>query len=243
MNDAASRDVVLSASGLSFEVDGVRIVSDVNLEVAQGQMLGLVGPRHGGKTTLLHLCLGRLKPTAGRILVFGAPPERLGERRAWIGYAPQRPFRDYPPQTPALDFVIEGALPPGDVRRRPPDLLERAAAALEWAEIPRLADRPIGGLDAVRFWRVRLARALVNRPRFVILDDLGAGLMAHERLSLLKRVARMKEELDLTALLITRDIAPVQDIVSELVCLNTTVQYRGSPSFISRDALMRMYTR
>ncbi|MCX7044562.1 MAG: ATP-binding cassette domain-containing protein [Candidatus Sumerlaeota bacterium] len=243
MSESATMEICLQTRGLRVEIEGALVLDGVDFDLACGQMIGMVGPSGGGKTTFIHVCLGRLKPAAGFARILGVAPQDLGERRARIGYSSQRAFRDFPPQTRAIDFVLEGGLPADRVRRRPPDLLESAKEALELADTPQLADRPIGGLDAVRFWRVRLARALVNRPQLVILDELGEGLMAHERLALFKRVAWIKEQLKFTALLVSRDLAALQDIVHEIVCLNHKILFRGAPSFLSHDTVMKMYPK
>ena len=243
MNEPATSEACIQTRGLRVQFESAIALDGVDFDLPCGQMIGLVGPPAGGKTTLLHVCLGRLKPSAGSARIFGMAPQDLREKRAWIGYLPQRPFRDFPPQTRAIDFVLEGAFPADQVRRRPPELMENAARALELADTPQLAERPIGGLDAVRFWRVRLARALVNRPRLLILDELGDGLMAHERLALFKRVALIKDQLELTALLVARDIPVLQDIVHEIVCLNRKILYRGEPSFLPHDTVMKMYPK
>jgi len=238
----ATTEPPIVVRGVWLEIGGIKVLENVDFDLAAGETVGLIGPAGGGKTALLHVCLGRLRPAAGEARVFGASPSRLAEKRAWIGYSPQTPFRDYPPQTPVVEFVLDGVLPSEAARRRPPGLAERAVAALEKAEVAKLADQPIGGLDGVRFWRARLARALVNDPKILILDELGAGLMAHERIALFKRVAALQAASGAAVLFAARDIAPLQDVVGRIVCLNGAVRYAGAPSHVSRETLMKIYS-
>lgn len=241
MAGSDSSEKLIETRGLSLEIGPRLVLEDIEFDLLPGQSVGLVGPSGSGKTSFLHVCFGRLAPTSGSITVFGVAPPQLREKRAWIGYAPQSGFVEYPASMPALEFVIQGALPPDLARRRPPDLVQRAHIMMRMTGVGELANRPIGDFDAVRYCRLRLARALVNQPKLLIVDELGAGLLMAEWGDLYNSVRAITDELGMALLLVASDIEPIRDVVPEIVCLNRTIHYRGAPSEVPREAIMRAY--
>src|SRR5271157_4058461 len=94
---------------LSFQYDKTPLLQDVSLEIAKGECIAIFGPNGGGKTTLLKLFMGFLKPSSGTILINGQPPEKS---RRQMGYVPQISHLDRQFPITALDVVKMGALSP-----------------------------------------------------------------------------------------------------------------------------------
>jgi lipooligosaccharide transport system ATP-binding protein len=163
---------VLAARALRKSFGTLEVVSGVDLEVAPGECFGLLGPNGAGKTTTLKICLGLLQPDAGAIELLGEPvPGRAREARARVGVVPQFDNLD-PDFSVAENLLVYGryfALPPREVRPRIAPLLEFAGlTGRESAKINTLS----GGMKR----RLTLARALVNDPQVLFLDEPTTGL-------------------------------------------------------------------
>jgi lipooligosaccharide transport system ATP-binding protein len=180
----------LHVSGLRKSYDGVDVVDGLDLHVEQGVCFGLLGPNGAGKTTTLRLCLGLTEPDSGEITMLGLPvPERARDARARIGVVPQLDNLD-PDFTVRENLVVFGryfGLRRSDIEQRIPALLEFAGlAAREHARIQTLS----GGMKI----RLTLARALVNDPRLVFLDEPSTGLDPQARHVIWERLRRLTSE-------------------------------------------------
>jgi len=224
MTEAA---LVIEVRDLTFSYGAAPVLERIWLEVPDGELLGIVGPNAGGKSTLLKLILGLLEPQSGSVHVLGRRPH---ESRRLLGYVPQYPSfpRDFP--ITVEQAVLQGrlgwrqrpgwlaALTPGRYTRT-----DRVAArqSLEEVEADDLVQRQIGSLSGGQLQRVLLARALVGEPRILILDEPTANIdqrMEGEIFDLLKRLnARM------TILVVSHDVAFISSYVKRVACINRTL--------------------
>jgi lipooligosaccharide transport system ATP-binding protein len=182
--------VILSARGLRKSYGDVEVVSGVDLGVESGECFGLLGPNGAGKTTTLRLCLGLIAPDAGQIELLGEPvPRRAREARAGVGVVPQFDNLD-PDFSVAENLQVFGryfGLDHDDVRRKIPGLLEFAGLAGR-------ADAKIMALSGGMKRRLTLARALVNDPRIVFMDEPTTGLDPQARHLIWERLRRLTQE-------------------------------------------------
>jgi len=218
---------VIEIRGVAFSYGAAPVLEEVNLDVVEGEFLGIVGPNAGGKSTLLKLILGLIQPQAGDIRVFGRPPRQSSRA---LGYVPQYPsfLRDFPV---TVEQVVQlgrlgadrtlgrrGMFWPGRLSR-----IDRDAAlkALSEVEARNIANRQIGSLSGGQLQRVLLARALVGEPRILILDEPTANIdqrLESEIFDLLNELnARM------TILVVSHDVAFVSRYVSRVACINRTL--------------------
>jgi zinc transport system ATP-binding protein len=214
---------VIETKHLGFAYGDVPVLQDVSLSVTAGEFLGLVGPNAGGKSTLLKLILGLLKPQQGEIRVLGLAPKRARHR---LGYVPQYPAfpRDFPIQV--LDVVLMGRLGVGSglgsaigAWRRADR--ECARQALDDVEAGDLAAKPIGALSGGQLQRVLLARALVAEPEVLILDEPTANIDQRLEGEIFELLARLNERL--TIVVVSHDIGFISSYVSRVACLNRTL--------------------
>jgi zinc transport system ATP-binding protein len=210
---------IIDIQGLFFAYGPVPVLEDIALQVAEGEFLGVVGPNAGGKSTLLKLILGLLRPQAGRVRVFGEPPKRA---RRYIGYVPQYPgfARDFP--ISVEDVVLMGRFGLG-ARLGPWTRTDRnaAAAALREVEAVDLRGRQIGTLSGGQLQRVLLARALVGEPRLLILDEPTANIDQRLEGEIFELLAALKRRL--TIVVVSHDIAFISGYVTRVACLNRTL--------------------
>ncbi|MFA7375196.1 MAG: metal ABC transporter ATP-binding protein, partial [Methanothrix soehngenii] len=150
------------------------ILEDINLKLERADFLGLIGPNGGGKSTLLKVMLGLIKPDKGRIRIFGLEPEAA---RARMGYLPQKTIFDQNFPIRVQEVVQMGRFSKtGLFRRYGPADRNAAFRALEAVGMEDRADREIGALSGGEQQRVFVARSLVSDPELLLLDEPTAGV-------------------------------------------------------------------
>ena len=166
-----SESIVVRAQALGFAYGGgPTVLNDVDLEIAPGEVFGVVGPDGAGKSTLLRLLIGQLVPTAGQVSVLGVPAVDPSLRRR-IAYMPQG-FGQYLDLTVGenLEFFADlHGLEREPARRLIGDLLART-------ELAQVSDRRAGQLSGGMMQKLALACALVSRPRVMFLDEPTTGV-------------------------------------------------------------------
>jgi lipooligosaccharide transport system ATP-binding protein len=180
----------LAVRGLRKSYGTAAVVGGVDLEVAPGECFGLLGPNGAGKTTTLKLCLGLIEPDAGAIELLGEPvPRRAREARRRVGVVPQFDNLD-PDFSVEENLIVYGryfGIAPQDIAGRIPQLLDFAGlVGREDAKIMTLS----GGMKR----RLTLARALVNDPRLVFMDEPTTGLDPQARHLIWERLRRLTQE-------------------------------------------------
>ncbi|MBC7802641.1 MAG: ATP-binding cassette domain-containing protein [Candidatus Parcubacteria bacterium] len=180
----------LSVRGLRKRFGDTEVVCGVDLEVAPGECFGLLGPNGAGKTTTLRLCLGLADPDAGEIRLLGHEvPAHGREARASVGVVPQFDNLD-PDFSVAENLVVYGryfGLKGRDIAPRIPQLLE-------FAGLTGRADSKIQTLSGGMKRRLTLARALVNDPRLLFMDEPTTGLDPQARHLIWERLRRLIQE-------------------------------------------------
>ena len=180
----------LSVRALRKSYDGVEVVSGVDLSVAPGECFGLLGPNGAGKTTTLKLCLGLIEPDSGEIELLGeAVPRHAREARAGVGVVPQFDNLD-PDFSVAENLMVYGRY--FGLSRS--EIQERIAPLLEFAGLTGRSDAKISALSGGMKRRLTLARALVNNPQLVFMDEPTTGLDPQARHLIWERLRRLTQE-------------------------------------------------
>ena len=180
----------LNARGLRKSFGSLEVVSGVSLAVESGECFGLLGPNGAGTTTTLKLCLGLTEPDAGDIELLGEPvPRRAREARRRVGVVPQFDNLD-PDFTVAENLLVYGryfGMRSREIQARVPELLEFAGLAGR-------ADSKISTLSGGMKRRLTLARALVNDPQIVFMDEPTTGLDPQARHVIWERLRRLTQQ-------------------------------------------------
>ena len=180
----------LSVKGLRKRFGGIDVVCGVDLEVAPGECFGLLGPNGAGKTTTLNLCLGMTEPEAGEIRLLGEPvPARAREARAAVGVVPQFDNLD-PDFTVSENLLVYGRYFGMSDR----DIAPRIPGLLEFAGLAGRADARIRALSGGMKRRLTLARALVNDPKLLFMDEPTTGLDPQARHLIWERLRRLAQQ-------------------------------------------------
>jgi lipooligosaccharide transport system ATP-binding protein len=178
---------VLGARGLRKSFGAQEVVCGVDLEVAPGECFGLLGPNGAGKTTTLKLCLGLIRPDAGAIELLGEPvPRRAREARARVGVVPQFDNLD-PDFSVAENLMVYGRY----FRLAPREVRDRIAPLLDFAGLTGRERAKISTLSGGMKRRLTLARALVNDPQVLFLDEPTTGLDPQARHLIWERMRRL----------------------------------------------------
>jgi ABC-type Mn2+/Zn2+ transport system ATPase subunit len=222
----------IEARHLGVERGGRLVLADVSFSVEAGEFVCVCGPNGGGKTTFLKAALGLLPPSAGSLRVFGESPEAA---RRFVGYLPQR--KGFAPDFPALvvELVVAGQKGTWPVRVTRVER-ERALATLARVGGEGLVDRPLAALSGGETQRAFLARALANDPRLLLLDEPTAGVDAAGRVEFLDLLAEMAGRSDLTAVLVTHNLAAVRRLADRVVYLDGTLKAFGTPDEVLGEA-------
>jgi len=239
--DHAKNSIVVK--NVSFSYGDTTVLKNISLTIHTGDYLGMIGPNGGGKTTLLKVMLGLLRPTAGEIFLFGTP---LRNFRDWpmIGYVPQKATHIDPLFPVSVWEVVAmgryGAK--GLFNHLDKSDHVRIAQSLEYVSMQAFAHRLIGDLSLGQQQRVFIARALAAQPEIIILDEPTVGIDLATQEQFYALLKKLNQELGLTLVLVSHDIDVVTHEVTELACINQTLVYHGNPeTFYTGDTLERLY--
>jgi zinc transport system ATP-binding protein len=227
---------VIQLDNVSYSYDGFPVLENVSLRVVERDFLSIVGPNAGGKTTLLRLMLGLLKPTQGTVSVFGDAPERVRSR---IGYMPQHTSLDPLFPVTVMDVVLMGRL--GNGKRLgfyKKDDREAAAETLDKLEVCDVRDRHFSDLSGGQRQRVLIARALVSNPELLLLDEPTSNIDVAIETELFEVLHGLNEEM--TIVLVTHDLGFVSQYVKNVACVNRRVVVHNT-SEITGEIIHEIY--
>lgn len=200
---------------VTLRLGGLRVLDDVSLRIESDDYLALLGPNGGGKSTLLKVILGLLRPDHGDVRVFGRSARAA---RGRVGYVPQYARFDLDFPIRVLDVVGMARL--GKSRFGALGAVDRdvALGALARVEMEALAARPIGALSGGQLQRVLIARALAQEPRLLLLDEPTASLDERIGRSLWELLAELAQEM--AVVVVSHDVGAISRHVKSVACLN-----------------------
>jgi zinc transport system ATP-binding protein len=233
---------VIEVEDLNLRRNGRTVLRQVGFRIEEKELVGIIGPNGGGKTTMLQVILGVIRPYQGRVRVLGREPSRLEHARGEIGYVPQskRFDRDFPAR--ARDVVVMGTYTQVGLLRWPGSReRNRALEALDQMGMAALANRPIGRLSGGEQQRVFIAQALVSRPKLLILDEPTVGVDREGEESLIDLLLRLRAESDLTVLMVSHNVTLIRAHTDRILGLNRELIFNGPASRLSNEKIAEMY--
>jgi zinc transport system ATP-binding protein len=233
---------VVCIHDVSYAYDTRPALQHITLHVKRGSILGIIGPNGGGKSTLMKLMLGVIQPDSGDITILGRSPREACADGSLVGYVPQRHVLDWSFPISVRQVVTLGLIGRkkffGGFSRQQRKLVDDALAAVEMSH---LADQPIGGLSGGQQQRVFIARALVNQPQILFLDEPTTGIDQAGQEKFLRMLLDLKKRLNLTLVMVSHDLRSVVASCDRVACLSRNLHYHDRPQGLSPDVLFKVF--
>ena len=214
----------LSIHDLTVAYHRKPVLWDIDLDIPEGKLVGVVGPNGAGKSTLIKACLDLVPRVSGEVRIYGRPYRK---QRDLVGYVPQRESVDWDFPVSALDVVAMGTYgrigwcrPVRRVHRR------RALEALEHVGIGHLRDRQISQLSGGQQQRVFLARALAQEASLYFMDEPFAAVDAATERAIVALLKEFKQQ-GKTCLVVHHDLSTVTQYFDWVILLNLRVVDAG----------------
>jgi branched-chain amino acid transport system ATP-binding protein len=231
------REALISARGVTVRFGGLVAVDGVDLDVRQGELVGVIGPNGAGKTTFFHTLSGVLVPTTGRLVVGGEDlTGRAAHEFANHGVArtfqTPRVFRDMS-AADNVRFALEFA---GRRRKHARDSFDHPQAILGLLGLAEAAEVPAGGLTPARQRLLEIGMALGARPRVLLLDEVAAGLTHAEVDATAQLIRRVRDELGLAVIWIEHAVRVLMNHVERVAVLHQGAKIAdGDPRRVAKD--------
>jgi len=239
-------DTLLHLEQVTIQFGGLKAVSELDLEIPRGGLMGLIGPNGAGKTTVFNLITGVYAPTRGRILLEGRPvgglrPSAIARRGVTRTFQNIRLFssrccRDnvcVAAHQHAQSSLADAVFATPRYERDEARMKSEADGLLATLGLQAWGDTIAAELPYGQQRRLEIARALAGRPRLLLLDEPAAGLNPQESEALMHDIERLRQSLGLTILLIEHDMKVVMGICRRIAVLDYGVKIaEGTPAEI-----------
>src|SRR5450756_657345 len=240
---------LLDVRELSVRFGGVVALDRVSFSVDAGEVVALIGPNGAGKTTLFNVVTRVYRPSSGSVLIGGEPVSRMAPHQV-VRHGLARTFQNvalFRSMTVLENVMVgdhirtpsgwlESTIPTPRAVRAEADARRRAMDMIDFVGLGEVAGRPVAVLPFGTQKRVELARALVSRPRLVLLDEPAGGISHEEVDAMARLLRRIHDELHVTALLVEHHMAFVMGISDRVVVLDFGRKIaEGSPSEVQRN--------
>jgi len=236
---------VLELENVNVSYAGVRALEDVSLKVEHGDFVGLVGPNGSGKSTLIKAVFG-LVPYSGVIKIFGEPLNKAVKLKLYsrIGYIPQHIFA----QAQSFPATVFEVTLTGKVAQKSlfegfkKDDYQKAANALTLVGMYELKERRIGELSGGQLQRVFIARAIVNDPELLILDEPTSGVDTFSQAQFYSILEELNKKRKITIILATHDIAAISKLSNKIACINKKLSLSCDiEEFLHGEQISKLY--
>jgi zinc transport system ATP-binding protein len=211
---------LLDIANLSIDHNGRAVLQDVSFALGRGEIISVIGPNGGGKTTLLRAILGLVRPGSGSVTLAAGTS---------IGYVPQKLAIDATmPLTPRrfLTLGMKG------VRGRVAEVADRTG-------ISHLLDRQLAALSGGETQRVLLARAILKKPSLLVLDEPTQGMDVAAQSELFRLIEAIRAETGAAVIMVSHDLHLVMRGTDRVLCLNGHICCTGHPAEVERDPSFR----
>lgn len=236
MQQISPPKTILSLSSVCFSYGNVEAIKNVTFKIERGDYVGIIGPNGGGKSTLIKLMLGLLKPQKGFVELFGTSVKQFKD---WgrIGYVPQKTYFDLNFPVTVYEVVAMGRYGKMGLLRFPKkEDRQKVLKALKYVGMESFKERQISELSGGQQQRVFIARALAPEPEIIFLDEPTVGVDIKTQKEFYKLLRKLNKQLGLTLILSSHELDVVAHETNKLGYINRTLEYFGNPEqFLKGD--------
>lgn len=229
---------VIQFNQVDFSYDETPVLKNVSFSIRPFELVHLIGPNGGGKTTLLKLILGFLKPDNGSIKVFGKPIHKVLQK---VAYVPQKFDQDKHFPASVFEVVLSGRLAflPWHGFYQKKDR-EKVKEALETVGLYHLKNRSVGDLSGGQLQRVLIARALVAEPELLILDEPTSCVDVQGQIEITTLLNQLKQKM--TLLVVTHDLDHISQHTDRVFCVHGKLE-QIRPDEVCNHFSMGLYAK
>lgn len=212
-----SDELLFNVRNVTFKRDDRIILDNINLDVYKGDFIAITGPNGGGKTTLLRIILGLIKPTSGKVSFCG--------KSVSIGYLPQKNMIDSQFPITVKEVIASGLLGSKGISHLEKE--KKINDILKKIELPELIDRPIGRLSGGQLQRVLLGRAIISEPCLLILDEPLSYIDKHFETHIYRLLAEIAPHC--TILLVSHEMSMISSMANRHLLVDRKVMECKAP--------------
>jgi zinc transport system ATP-binding protein len=226
---------VVEIDGLSYSYAGSLVLDNISFSMDEGDLLGMIGPNGAGKTTLFGCMLGLVSDYTGTIKIFGQDVRKNSDALKSIGYIQQKKAieQNFPATVEEIVSLGFSAKVSG----------EKIAAALETVGMTTLKERRISELSGGQQQRVLIAKAIVNNPKLLILDEPATGIDLETQNKFYRLLKKLNQEEKITIIWASHDLDAVNKLASSVACINRSMFFHGKAhEFFENPDLLKAYS-
>lgn len=227
---------VVDIQNVSYRYNGGYAIQDISFLAEEGDLVGIIGPNGSGKTTLFNCMLGILDGYQGTIKIFDQDIRKNKTPLKQLGYVPQKHAIE-----PGFPATVEEIVSLGITHGKPTK--ERIKSALETVDMVRESHKRIGELSGGQQQRVLIAKALVNDPKLLILDEPATGIDVETQNRFYALMMRLNKENKITIVMSSHDLDAVNKLANRVACINRSMFFHGDThEFFENEDLLKKYS-
>jgi zinc transport system ATP-binding protein len=231
---------VVEIDRLSYAYSGNLVLNNISFSIGEGNILGIIGPNGAGKTTLFGCMLGLLDDYTGMIKIFGEDIKNKNSRVfKSIGYIPQKKTieQNFPATVEEIVSLGITTTVTGKISR------EKIESALETVDLLVQKDRRVGELSGGQQQRVLIAKAMVNNPKLLILDEPVTGIDLETQNKFYSLLKKLNQENRITIIWASHDLDAVNRLATSVACINRSMFFHGkTKEFFENPDLLKVYS-
>ena len=226
--------MIVDIEKLTVDYAGIKALDSISFGIDEGDFLGIIGPNGAGKSTLFRCMLRLHTQYDGMIRFFGQDIKDSKKYLSQIGFVPQKPVIDK--NFPATVREVVSMSQNSNDSKKVDEVLQKV-----WMH--ELADRRIGDLSIGQQQRIFIAKALVNSPRILILDEPVIGLDVYNQDLFFQILSELNTKEKISIIWSSHDLDAVERLANKVACLNKTLFFHGvSQEFFSNDEMLKKYS-
>jgi zinc transport system ATP-binding protein len=226
---------VIKLENVTYRYNSDLVLEDISFKADEADLLGIIGPNGAGKTTLFSLILGLLEGYQGKITVFGEDIRNNRKVLKKIGYIPQKNIIDQ-----GFPATVEEIVSLGVFERKTKD---KIISAIKTVGLLEQKHKRIGELSGGQQQRILIAKALVNEPQLLILDEPTTGIDLETQNKFYALLRKLNSENKITIILASHDLDAINKLANKIACVNRKMSFHGDArEFFGNEQLLKSYS-